>query len=279
MLRKMRPRLVALTCEALVTALALGFASPAHADSYDEEDDEEVAEPDPGDETDPAEPPPDETLSAGGLEAPGAFQAADQGQDEVTKELEEADRRDSQRGLEFAWLVGEVGLGLLDAGGLDRGQLLAPGEPSGGVGVAYGGGLGVRLLYFTLGARVAGADVGTLRTLGVSGEVGMKVPLGNLEPLFLLEIGYVGVSGLAAQQTLGGLAGVDGLGLNLGAGVDYYLSDHFSLGASLRFGAMFLGRPAQDPANFEGAMDPIYASGANSVGTNLALALRIGFHL
>lgn len=278
MLPAMRPRLVALACEALAPLLVLGLATPAHADSYDDEDDGTEG-PGPSDQPAPAEPPPDEALSAGGLEVPGNFQAADEQEDEVTRELEEADRRDSQRGLEFAWLVGEVGLGVLDAAGLDRGELLAPTDPSGGVGVAYGGGLGVRLLYFTLGARVTGADVGTLRTLGVGGELGMKLPLGNLEPLVVLDVGYVGVSGLAAAQTMNGLAGVEGLALNLGAGVDYYLSDQFSIGASLRFGAMFLGRPPQDPANFVGTMDPVYASGASGTGTSLALALRIGFHL
>jgi hypothetical protein len=263
---------------AIVPLFALGLASPAHADSYDDEG-EGAEEPGPSEQVEPAEPPPEEALSAGGLEVPDSFQPGDEQKDEVTQELEEADRRDSQRGLEFVWLVGDVGLGVLDAAGLDRGQLLAPGDPSGGVGIAYGGGIGVRLLYFTLGARLAGSDVGTLRTLGGGGELGMKLPLGNLEPLLVLDLGYVGVSGLAAEQTMNGLAGVEGLSLNLGAGVDDYLSDHFSVGASARFGAMFLGRPPQDPANFVDAMDPIYASGANSTGTSLALALRIGFHL
>jgi hypothetical protein len=278
MLPPMRPRLAPWACKAIVPLFVLGLTSPVHADSY-EDGDEESEPPGSGPEVDPAGPAPDEALTAGGLEVPDSFHPADEQGDEVTRELEEADRRDSQRGLEFAWLVGDVGLGVLDAAGLDRGQLLAPGDPSGGVGVAYGGGLGVRLLYFTLGARLAGSDVGTLRTLGGGGELGMKLPLGNLEPLLVLDLGYVSVAGLAAAQTLNGLSDVDGLSLNVGAGVDYYLSDHFSLGASARFGAMFLGRPPQDPANFVGEMDPVYAVDANATGTSFALALRIGFHL
>lgn len=107
----------------------------------------------------------------------------------------------------------------------------------------------------------------------------MKLPLGNLEPLAVLDVGYLAASGLAAERTMGGLAGVEGLGLNLGIGADYYLSDYFSVGASLRLGLSFLSRPAQDPDAFTGTMDPIYATGGSGTGTNLALCLRIGFHL
>jgi hypothetical protein len=275
MMASMRPRLVARTCDAVVSLLVLTLTTPALADSYDDE--EGAAEPGEGETTDPE--PEEEGLSAGGLHVPGNFQAGDEQGDEVSRELEEADRRDSGRGLEFAWLVGDLGLGVVDAAGIDRGQLLAPGDASSGVGLGYGGGLGVRVLYFTLGARIAGASAGDISTLGGGGELGMKLPLGNIEPLVLLDVGYVSVSGLAKQAAPGGLADVSGLGLNLGLGADYYLSDHFSLGMSARFGLLFLGRPAQDPGAFSDTMDPVYAAGASGTGTNLALTARIGFHL
>lgn len=275
MMGAMRPRLVARTCEAFVSLLVLTLATPALADSYDE--DQDAVEPGESEATEPQ--PEEEGLSAGGLHVPENFQAGDEQGDEVKHELEEADRRDSGRGLEFAWLVGDLGLGVVDAAGLDRGQLLAPGDASSGVGLGYGGGLGVRILYFTLGARIAGASAGDLSTLGGGGELGMKLPLGNLEPLLLLDVGYVSVSGLAKQAAPGGLADVSGLGLNLGLGADYYLSDHFSLGMSARLGLLFLGRPAQDPDAFSGTMDPVYATGGSGTGTNLALTARIGFHL
>lgn len=262
--------LASLSCQA--------FSPRAKADSYDEE---ETRRPDTSEAPTEKLSEQDEQrgLSAGGLEVPGSLQQGDDRGDQVARELEEADRRDSGRGLEFAWLVGDVGLGVLDVAGIDRGTLLAPGDASSGVGVAYAGGLGLRLLYFTLGARVSAADVGTFRTLGVGGELGMKLPIGNLEPLAVLDVGYVGASGLAASTTDGGLSSVGGLGLNLGIGADYYLSDYFSIGASLRLGLSVLGRPAQDPDDFNGAMDPVYADGGAGTGTSLALALRVGFHL
>lgn len=278
MLLPMRCRLGRTSACLVVVLSCLTLAAPVHADSYDDEG-RDGAEPEQDESAADSGNAEDDRLSAGGLEAPGSFQSGDEKGDRVGRELEEADRRDSGRGLEFAWLVGDVGLGVVDAAGLDRGALLAPGDPSGGAGVAYGGGLGVRLLYFTLGARVAASDVGTLRTFGVGGELGMKLPLGNLEPLVLLDVGYVGAYGLAAGEIAGGLRGVEGLGLNLGAGADYYLSDYFSVGASLRMGLLFLGRPAQDPDDFSGAMDPVYATDGRGTGTSLALALRIGFHL
>lgn len=281
MLPKMRGRLGAKVLFILVSLSGQAFCPRALADSYDEED--EGTAPSEGDSNGPAEesPPVEEPegLTAGGLAVPGSLQEGDEQGDQVGRELEDADRRDSGRGLEFAWLVGDVGLGVLDAAGLDRGTLLAPGDASSGVGVAYGGGLGVRLLYFTLGARVSAADVGTFRTLGVGGELGMKLPIGNFEPLAVFDMGYVGASGLATGATEGGLSGVGGLGLNLGVGADYYLSDYFSVGASLRLGLLFMGRPAQDPDDFVAAMDPIYAAGGNGTGTSLALGLRVGFHL
>jgi len=278
MLPEMRVRHAATAFALYGSVAGICLAPPAYADSYDEEDEDTAgSEPDPAQA--PSDTPNDERLSAGGLDTPGSFQAEDEKGDQVGRELEEADRRDSGRGLEFAWLVGDVGLGVVDAAGLDRGSLLAAGDASGGAGVSYGGGLGVRLLYFTLGARVAGADVGTLRTFGVGGELGMKLPLGNLEPLAVLDVGYVSASGLAGERTMGGLAGVEGLGLNLGLGADYYLSDYFSVGASLRLGLLLLGRPAQDPDAFTGTMDPIYEASGSGTGTNMALCLRIGFHL
>jgi len=275
----MRPRLTVCFTPAIVLALCVVGSGPAWADSYEDEDEEaEPAEEE--DQTDgaPAGEGGDE-LTAGGLEVPDTFQTEDDQGDQVGRELEEADRKDSGRGLEFAWLIGDIGLGVVDVAGLGRGTFLAPGDPSSGVGLAFAGGIGVRILYFTLGARVAGTEVGNLRTTFVGGELGMKLPLGNLEPFAVLDLGYLNAGGLAAEQTTGGLRGVEGLGLNLGAGADYYLSDHFSVGASLRFGLSFLGRPAQDPADFVGAMDPVYAAGSSATGTNLALALRIGFHL
>lgn len=279
MLPKMRGRLGAQALSIVVSLSCHGFTQRALADSYDEEDSatSNDGSTDPAPESPPVEEP--DGLTAGGLEVPGSLQEGDHKGDQVGRELEEADRRDSGRGLEFAWLVGDIGLGVLDAAGLDRGTLLAPGDASSGVGVAYGGGLGVRLLYFTLGARVAAADVGTFRTLGVGGELGMKLPIGNFEPLAVLDVGYVGASGLAAEATTNGLRGVGGLGLNLGVGADYYLSDYFSVGASLRLGLLFMGRPAQDPDDFTGGMDPIYADGGSGTGTSLALGLRVGFHL
>src|SRR5688572_22721033 len=229
MLAPMR-RLATRTRDAVVLLLGVGvgLTSPAYADSYD---DEEPVEPEP-EQNEPTSPDGEsDNLSAGGLEVPDGFKEEDDTGDTVGRELEEGDRRDSGRGLEFAWLVGDIGLGAIDVAGLGRGDFLAAADASSGVGLAYGGGLGVRILYFTLGARLTGAQVGTFQTLGFGGELGMKLPIGNLEPFALFDMGYVGVTGLALDQTETGLTGVGGLGMNLGAGADYYLSDYFSVGA------------------------------------------------
>src|SRR5687767_10512869 len=97
-------------------------------------------------------------LEAGGLRPPDAVdpnqQTPTDAPETPERELEEADKQDSGRGLEWIWLNAEVGvqhLGLqtLKASELVDAELVETTQ----TGLTYGAGIGVRLLVFTVGAR------------------------------------------------------------------------------------------------------------------------------
>ncbi len=127
-------------------------------------------------------------LSSGGLAPPEAIESeSDQEakRQATEQELERAEKEDSGRGLEFFWLNGEIGvqhLGLqtftsddfVDVDLVDTTQ----------TGLAYGGGLGVRLIFLTLGARFRMASFPDYQLWTLNGEAGFRIPFGSVEPYF-----------------------------------------------------------------------------------------------
>src|SRR5690606_39721722 len=53
-------------------------------------------------------------------------------------------------------------------------------EQATGSGLVYGGALGMRVLYFTLGARFRMASMGDLSPWSLLGEGALRIPLGKL---------------------------------------------------------------------------------------------------
>lgn len=261
--------------------LALHFLSiPARADSYDD-DDLALPQPDEPEEQDTQnEAEEDSPLAAGSLAAPAPLGDSPEKPSEVEQELREAEAKDSGRGLEFAWLTGELGVTTLNVTAFGGSDFLADGEDSSATGLSFGGGVGVRLLYFTLGVHVRGGAADAMSFWGVSGGASVKLPLGKLEPYAALDLGYLGVSGLAtASSSRGGLSGVGGFDVRCGIGADYYFSNYFSLGVLLGADVAFLGRPAYDASDFNEPIDPVYQSEASATGGALSASLVVGFHL
>ena len=217
---------VVLFCSLLISSGA------AADDAYDDE--AQQKRPDDAGFGDDAKPSQEEGLETGGLAAPDALGESGDSRKEIEKELEESDRKDSGRGLEFVWLSGDLGfqtIGLTTFG--DAGLVPGAGD-AGGSGFTYGGGLGVRVLYFTLGARFRNADFSAFHHWSLLAEAALRVPLGKLEPYMLLGCGYAGFSRLS------GADGTGGVDLRLGGGLDYYLSDSFSVGAQVGGDVLFL---------------------------------------
>jgi len=213
----------------------------------------------------------DSDLSAGGLAPPEAIESeGDRAarEQQMEAELAKAEEEDSGRGLEFFWLNGEIGgthVGLQTFSGdnLAEADLLEP-----QTGLAYGGGLGLRLVYLTLGARFRMASLPDWSMWTLNAEGGLRIPLGSLEPYFTLGGGY---ASLAAAD-----ADVDASGLDIraGFGLDVYLTPMFSLGGNLSGDVLFLSRPEVSGAQ----AGTVYADSGSSIGASGTLTLVVGLH-
>ena len=214
-------------------------------------------------------------LSSGGLAPPPAVESekaaepppAGAGQTET--DLARADEEESGRGLEFVWLAGEVGVGHFGLGTFDSGNLVDSAAETKQTGLVAGAGLGVRIIYFTVGARFRYAPLPdwTLWTLGAEG--GLHIPIGALEPYFTLGLGYANVKANEGDVTMQGLDG------RLGAGLDYYLTNMFSVGANVTGDILFLSRPQVDGASGSGS---VWAESGSGIGGGVTATAVMGLH-
>jgi hypothetical protein len=147
-----------------------------------------------------------------------------------------------------------------------------------------GGGAGLRLVFWTVGARFRYAALPDwkLWTLGVEG--GLHMPLGALEPYATLGVGYASVGSMkyesvdAMGQVTSRVSGgptAKGLDVRLGVGVDYYLTNMFSVGLNVTGDMLVLSRSALDGAQFAGT---VYASDGSSIGAGVTGTLVGGLH-
>lgn len=237
----------------VVGPLVQMLASTARADdAYDDEDAVQRPEDDRDDEEQEGEG--KGPLQSGGLAAPGTLGDPDDGRSDIEKELERSDEKDAGRGLEFVWLSGEIGFQTLGLATFSGSSGVAS-EQATGSGLVYGGALGMRVLYFTLGARFRMASMGDLSPWSLLGEGALRIPLGKLEPYAVLGGGYTKMAGLPDSERVGGID------LRLGGGLDYYFSDSFSVGACLTGDVLFLSN-----------------DGASSTGAALTTSLQLGLH-
>ncbi|HYP98374.1 MAG TPA: hypothetical protein VER96_06855 [Polyangiaceae bacterium] len=239
-----------------------------------------------------ADAPAGSNLQAGGLKPPDAVEsdpnAANPTPETQTEaQLDRADKEDSGRGLEFAWLNAEfgpqyVGLQALKADNLVDGTLV----DSKGVGMTYGAGLGVRLLAFTLGARFRFGNFSDWQLWTLGAEAGMHIPLGRLEPYFTLGAGYASLGGFKPDAVTPYKPSAHGFDVRGSAGLDYYLSNTFSVGANLSGDLLFLSRSASGALPLPGGASP-ESQAANAfyggqdgsgIGAGGTLSLVLGLH-
>src|SRR6201999_1896593 len=90
-------------------------------------------------------------------------------------------------------------------------------------------------------------------------EGGMHIPLGNLEPYFTLAAGYAALGSFSTDAALASKASVKGANVRLGAGIDYYLSNTFSLGANLSGDMLFLSRSKVSGSSTSASEAAVYA--------------------
>jgi hypothetical protein len=219
----------------------------------------------------------DSDLSAGGLAPPDAIEsegdrAAREQQTEA--ELEEAEREDSGRGLEFFWLNGEIGVTHMGLQALKGDGLVDPSQvETQQTGLTYGGGLGARLVFITIGGRFRMATFSEWQLWTANLEVGLRIPVGSLEPYFTLGGGYASLGSFAGSG-VSSEASAAGFDIRGGFGVDYYLTPMFSLGGNLTGDLLFLSRSAVSGA----PAGDVYAESGSGIGAGGTLTLVVGLH-
>jgi hypothetical protein len=223
-------------------------------------------------------------LESGGLRPPEAVDGTQPPPDGATeqpeKELEKADKEDSGRGLEWVWLNAEIGtehLGLqtFKANSLVDAKLVKTTE----TGLVYGAGLGVRLLVFTAGVRFRLGSFSAWQLWTLDAEGGLHIPLGSLEPYFTLGAGYASLGSFSTSEPASSDAKVKGFNARLGAGLDYYLSNTFSVGANFTGDVLFLSRSASSVSASTSANEAaVYGKDGSSIGAGATLTAVVGLH-
>jgi len=197
--------------------------------------------------------------------------------------LEEAAREDSGRGLEFVYFDVGGGAQLAALTALsENGKLVPASDKTTAVGPYFGAGAGLRLLFLTVGPRFRFAHFGNYDLWSLNLDLGWRIPLGNLEPYAILGGGFAKL-GRSAEGVAGiGDVSVTGFNVRLGGGVDYYLSNVFSVGGTLQAELMRLSRgatsvPPPSPMDPNAAPSP-FASDASSLGLVVTAGAVLGLH-
>jgi hypothetical protein len=227
-------------------------------------------------------------LQAGGLTPPSSqpYDPYAPQPSPTERQLERAEREDSGRGLEFFYINVEGGVehlglqtfrarNLVDAGTVETTQ----------TGPVIGAGLGLRLVFLTLGPRFRIGLFPDWQLWTLNGELGLRIPIGNVEPYFTLGGGYASVGAFSKDNVGGGLNSdnVDITGYNVrgGFGLDLYLSDTFSIGANLTGEVLFLTRPGVDPSKLAtagGTTSDVYRADGSSIGSGVTVTGVLGLH-
>jgi hypothetical protein len=195
-----------------------------------------------------AQPSPYGGMQAGGLTPPPPMADA-QAHSETERDLDEAKKKDAKRGLSWVYIdvsggFEHVGLQTFSADAALQGGGLVPTDASGGL---FSGGLGLRLVFLTIGARANLGFFSPWQLFTIGGELGFHIPLGKVEPHLDLGFGYAGIGSVGgALSDAPGAVSIRGFYTRAGLGLDYYVASHFSIGVNGSFELLGLSRPGVD---------------------------------
>ncbi|MBM4360268.1 MAG: hypothetical protein FJ096_19350, partial [Deltaproteobacteria bacterium] len=228
--------------------------------------------------------------SAGGLSAPPPLASPTPPPTPTQTAIEESRDDDSGRGLTWIWLDAEggfqhVGLETFD---VDKSNLTAGLVPTEASGAFVGAGFGVQLLFLRLGPRARMGFFDNWNMISVGGEVGLRIPLGFLEPHLDLGGGYVALGNLST----GGLAAIadkasvsGGYG-RVAGGLDIFLGKIVSIGPYASWEFMGLKRPGVslsdlDPTKVSSLSDAQKTAAAldgAGYGSTVTVGARLGLN-
>lgn len=226
-------------------------------------------------------------IEAGGLAPPPSTPPPETpAQAQTEEQLDDAQKKDSGKGLEWVYLNAEIGFqhlglqtfsanNLVDANIVDTTQ----------TGPLYGAGLGVRLIFITIGAQFRIATFSNYDLWTLNGQVGLKIPLGRFEPYGTLGGGYASLGSFTGSNLTGGQhVTVGGYDIRLGGGLDFYVTPVFSVGACLTFDVVGLTRSGNFQAlsgsgsTGSGVQAQVLAADGSSVGSAFSGTLVLGLH-
>jgi hypothetical protein len=202
---------------------------------------------------------------------------------QTEEKLEKADEKDSGRGLEWFYLNGEIGFEHLGLQTFHANHLMD--SKIGNTvqtGPLFGAGLGVRLVFITLGARfrIATFSKYDLWTLGA--EAGLRIPLGSVEPYLTLGGGFASLGSFSVD---GSSVSIKGYDIRAGGGLDVYVTPVFSIGGSVTGELVGLARSGvvQNPngtggVNSQGTQASIYQADGSSLGIGVTATAVLGLH-
>jgi hypothetical protein len=194
-------------------------------------------------------------MQAGGLAPPPPMQDpnAQPGAGEaggVERGLDQAEEEDSGRGLSWVYIEPEVGyshVGLATFEVNER-DLTAGLVESSADGPLVGAGLGLRLVFVTIGARARVGFYSPWQFMSLGGELGFRIPIGAVEPHFSIGGGYAGLGSLSG--TLEGVSdaiSIRGPYARAGGGLDIFATNVLSIGANVSWELLVLTRPGVSP--------------------------------
>lgn len=193
---------------------------------------------------------------------------------QTLRQLEQAERADSGRGLQFVWLEPEVAFQWMALTAL-KDDGLAESLDTSGIGAVIGAGAGLRLLYLTAGARFRYLLLAPFRLWSLGFEAALRVPRGRWEPYGALGVGYVAVPRFVDDSSaIASEVSASGLSTRLGGGIDYYVTPVFSIGMRADFEFLFTWRPAISGAEARSA----YATKGSGIGVGASASLMLGLH-
>lgn len=228
--------------------------------------------------------------TAGGLIAPAPLPSRDLGQSVAARQLEEAEDEDSGRGLSWFYLDAEGGYQFvsLETFDVDASNLTAgfiKDEASGGF---VGAGLGLRLVFLTVGPRARVGFFQDWQLYSIGGEMGFRFPLGRIEPHASIGAGYSALGNVAgALKGLENSVRIRGFDVRVSGGVDLFPTTWLSVGGGVSWEFLALTRPgvsindlnAPPTAHLSAAQEQVLAAEGSGYGTAITVGGRLGLHL
>jgi hypothetical protein len=217
------------------------------------------------------------------------------------QKLDDSKKEDSGRGIELVYVNGQVG-GVFDAIGTFNNSLQIQQTNAGGA--MFGAEAGIRLVWFTLGARFRYDTLPSAFNIWqLDAVAGFHIPLGSWDPYVSLHGGYSAIGTLdpsnfnasqlcnkCTQQDAANGFSSKGANVGFAVGVDYYLVKFFSIGVEGGFEFLFLHRDPlpiptacqQDPTgSCQAAVqsNPLYQNSGDAAGVSVMASAHLALHL